>query len=218
MIKQVFKHLEKIYGPQYWWPAKTPFEVIVGAILTQNTSWSNVVKAIDNLKKREFLSFKKMLRVRPALLKECIRPAGYYNVKTKRLKNFLVFLQNECSGDLSRLFSQPLMKLRAKLLHVNGIGPETADSILLYAARKPIFVVDVYTKRIFSRIGLIREKETYESFQRMFMKSLPKSERVFNEYHALIVAHAKKDCLKIPRCRQCSLRPLCAYGRRQLLY
>ncbi|OIO37812.1 MAG: endonuclease [Candidatus Omnitrophica bacterium CG1_02_49_16] len=209
----LFRILKKSYGSQHWWPANTPFEVAVGAILTQNTSWANVERAIDLLKKAKLLSPKKMFRAPPRILLRCLRPAGFFNIKAKRLKNFLDFLFVEYGGSLKRLFAQPTANLRQKLLNVNGIGPETADSIILYAAEKPIFVVDAYTKRIFSRIGSIRETDSYDQVQGYFMRSLPGKTALFNEFHALIVEHAKRFCRVKPICDPCPLRLHCRFAK-----
>ena len=209
----IFKRLKKHFGPQHWWPANTPFEVVVGAILTQNTSWNNVEKAIQNLKKEKLLSVRAMLNAKPKVLANAIRPTGYFNVKAKRLAHFVRYLNEGYSGSLEKFFKRELSWLRAELLNIHGIGPETADSIILYAAHKPIFVVDAYTRRIFSRLGLIPEKADYHRVQQTFMSRLPRRTGLFNEYHALLVEHAKRLCRKIPRCHECPLQPDCPYGR-----
>ncbi|MFH0732935.1 MAG: endonuclease III domain-containing protein [Candidatus Omnitrophota bacterium] len=201
----------KIYGPRNWWPANSPFEVIVGAILTQNTSWRNVDKAIRNLKKKRKLSPRALHNIGKTELASLIRPSGYYNIKAKRLKSFIDFLFKKHKGSLKSLFSGAAGSLRAKLLNINGIGPETADSIILYAANKPVFVVDAYTKRILQRQGLIKKSASYEKVQQLFEGNLPKSSRLFNEYHALIVEHAKTICKKKPLCALCALRKDCKY-------
>jgi len=208
----IFKRLKRRYGPQHWWPAKTPFEVIVGAILTQNASWENAARAIQNLRSKKILSFSAMKKADTAALSSAIRPAGYFNVKARRLKNFIGFLDKEYSGDVGRLFREDLLGLREKLLGVNGIGPETADSIILYAAGKPIFVVDAYTKRVFSRLGFVKETASYGEIQDYFMKRLPRKAELFNEYHALIVEHAKRSCRSKPLCASCVLSSSCAYA------
>ena len=211
-LPALYKKLHKTYGPQHWWPAKTPFEVIVGAILTQNTAWGNVRKAILNLKRKNLLSVRRMSVVPRPVLAAAIRPAGYFNVKAQRLKNFMRFLDNAHGGKLKPLLSQRLPALRKGLLSVNGVGPETADSIALYAAKKSIFVVDAYTKRIISRIGLLPAFSSYETVQSYCMARLPRRRALFNEFHALLVEHAKRVCLKKPRCRLCALRSDCRYG------
>ncbi|NQT07367.1 MAG: endonuclease III domain-containing protein [Candidatus Omnitrophica bacterium] len=202
----IYRKLHKEFGPRDWWPADTPFEVIVGAILTQNTAWTNVEKAIRNLKKAKCLNPKGLSELSNDRLAGLIRPAGYYNIKAKRLKNFLKVLQKEFGGSLKRLFKLPLKRLREKLLSINGIGPETADSILLYAGKKPIFVIDAYTKRVLLRHGMIDDGATYEQMQAIFMKHLPRSVKLFNEYHALIVELAKGYCRKRAHCTLCPLK------------
>lgn len=206
IFHQIYQKLFSALGPQHWWPAQTPFEVMVGAILTQNTNWGNVEKAIGNLKKAKVLSPLSLKRISLKKLAQAIRPAGYFNVKSRRLKNFVEFFFKEYQGSLKRMSSVPLDGLRAKLLQVNGLGPETADSILLYALKKPIFVVDAYTKRIFYRHALISRDEDYHELQDKFMSHLALDVRVFNEYHALIVHIGKHYCRSNPRCESCPLR------------
>ncbi|MDB4349523.1 endonuclease III domain-containing protein [Omnitrophica bacterium] len=201
----IYDRLYKEFGPRGWWPADTPFEVIVGAILTQNTAWSNVEKAIRNLKAERLLDPSSLAAVRRDRLARLIRPAGYYNVKAKRLKNFTGILSREFGNDLKRLLGLPAGRLRKRLLDINGIGPETADSILLYAANRPIFVVDAYTKRILSRHKIIGDDATYDQIQSLLMKNLPNRARLFNEYHALFVQLGKEYCRKKPLCRVCPL-------------
>ena len=211
----VYQNLFKHYGPQHWWPADSAFEVIVGAVLTQNTAWSNVEKALDSLKQVKVLSANKILALSPMDLAKLIRSAGYFNVKAKRLQNFCHwFLQQ---GGMKKLQRWDDKSLRNGLLSVNGIGPETADDIMLYAFHRPVFVIDAYTRRIFSRLGLIKGEESYESLRRLFETALSKKIKqrdeqvsVYNEYHALIVLHAKDICRKKPRCDECSLRRQCA--------
>lgn len=203
---EIYHKLYSVFGPQGWWPAQTPLEVIVGAILTQNTSWQNVERAIGNLKKSGVLSFEKMQRLSNKRLARLIRPAGYYNVKAKRLKNFLEFLKKNYAGRLKQMTLKSAPALRAELLSINGIGPETADSILLYAFEKPVFVVDAYTRRIFSRHGLVSATIDYDGLQRFFVRSLPTSRKIFNEYHALLVRLGKEYCKKAAmRCQECPL-------------
>ncbi|MDP2941728.1 MAG: endonuclease III domain-containing protein [Candidatus Omnitrophota bacterium] len=206
-LKRIYKKLYASFGPQGWWPADSPFEVMVGAILTQNTNWLNVEKAIRNLKEKKLLDPLKLYRLPRAGLAGLIRPAGYYNIKAKRLKAFLKFFCGDCRADLQGLKRQDTAALRGKLLAVNGVGPETADSILLYALGKPTFVVDAYTKRIFFRHGLIKEDDQYHQVQNLFMQNLKNEVKLFNEYHALLVKLGKDYCLKNkPRCRICPLR------------
>ena len=205
-LGQVYKTLHRAFGHQAWWPGDTPFEVMVGAILTQNTAWTNVEKAIRNLKKARKLSFDSLRRISRGKLSHLIRPAGYFNVKADRLKCFMDFLYRECRGDPSRLKREALPALREKLLSVKGIGPETADSILLYALGKTSFVIDAYTRRIFSRHGLAAEGESYERWREIFTRALPADLDLYNDYHAQIVRTAKSYCLKRPRCEACPLR------------
>ncbi len=205
-IQEIYNSLFDRFGAQDWWPADTPFEVIIGAILTQNTSWSNVEKAIVNLKKAKVLTPTALSKITQKNLARLIRPAGYYNIKAKRLKNFLLFLQREYSGGLKKLSRLKTGSLRRKLLEVNGIGPETADSILLYAFNRPVFVIDAYTKRILTRHDLAQDSATYYDLQALFYGSLKKNTRIFNEYHALIVKLAKDHCRPTPRCAGCPLR------------
>lgn len=194
------------FGEQRWWPAKTRFEVIVGAILTQNTNWGNVERAIRNLKSAGLLTPEKMRAVDNDILAQAIRPAGYFNVKAGRLKNFLDHLFDSYDGKLAKLLKKEHLKLREELLSINGIGPETADSILLYAANKPAFVIDAYTKRILTRHGLIKDNVDYHGLQRLFTDNLKADVKVFNEYHALIVMTGKDFCkTKKPLCEACPL-------------
>jgi endonuclease-3 related protein len=203
----IYEKLFSYFGPQHWWPAQTPFEVIVGAILTQNTNWSNVEKAIDNLKKSYLLTPQKLYRLKQQKLARLIRSSGYYNIKAKRLKCFLEFFMKRYKGDIRKLTERDDQILREELLAVGGIGPETADSILLYALNKPVFVVDAYTKRILARHKIVGPDATYSQIQTIFMQGLPKNEKLFNEYHALLVRLGKEYCLKNePKCRICPLR------------
>ena len=206
-LNLIYRKLYSSFGPQYWWPAETPFEVMVGAILTQNTSWLNVEKAMGNIKKKKLLTPLKLLRLPEKRLARLIRPAGYYNIKAKRLKSFLDFIFKEYDASPRRMHAVSCGELRCKLLAVNGIGPETADSILLYALRKPVFVIDAYTKRIFSRHRLIRDKAGYEEVQNLFMQNLGNEVELFNEYHALLVKLGKDFCSKTkPKCGICPLK------------
>lgn len=203
---RIYDRLYAHFGPQSWWPGETPLEVMVGAVLTQNTNWTNVEKAIDNLKAGGQFSFAGLHSMPQELLAEHIRPSGYYNIKAGRLKNLFQMIVDEYEGELEFLFSDSLEDSRENLLKVKGVGPETADSILLYAAEKPIFVIDTYTHRIFSRHQLVEEDTDYFNLQQEFMDSLPEDVSLFNEYHALIVAVAKKFCKKTnPRCSECPL-------------
>lgn len=202
-----FQKALKDLGPQHWWPGETPFEVCVGAILTQNTNWKNVERAIANLKNRNLLEPGKLYALPPQELAGLIRPAGYFNIKTKRLRSFLKFLIEGYEGNLDRLFEGRLETLREKILSVKGIGPETADSMLLYAGAKPIFVVDAYTRRIFLRHEVISEEADYHEIQRHMMDHLPEEVGIFNELHALIVAIGKNWCKnREPDCGHCPWR------------
>jgi endonuclease-3 related protein len=206
-IQSVYKKLYCCFGPQHWWPAKGPFEVMVGAILTQNTNWLNVEKAIHNLKKNKLLNPTRLYRLSQKRLAALIRPAGYYNIKARRLKEFLIFFFKYYQGNLKKIAQKDPWLLRHQLLSVNGIGPETADSILLYALNKPAFVIDAYTKRILLRHRLIKAEATYEEAQELFRRNLKKDVKLFNEYHALLVKLGKEFCLKNkPRCDMCPLR------------
>jgi endonuclease-3 related protein len=209
IVESIYTSLLDHFGPQSWWPAESPFEVMVGAVLTQNTNWANVSRAIDTLKSENILSPALLQALPLDVLAEKIKPSGYYNLKAKRLKNLLDLLTEEIelSGSLESFFSQDRDMLREKLLQVKGIGPETADSILLYAAEKPIFVVDAYTHRFLVRHGLIGEESSYQEMQELFMDSLPEEAALYNEYHALIVRLGKEFCKKRnPLCRECPLR------------
>ncbi len=213
ILLKVYDRLYKTYGPQHWWPGDTPFEVIVGAILTQNTNWGNVEKAIANLKAEGILSPEGLRDVNHNHLALLIKPSGYFNIKAGRLKHFINHLYKRHSGSLKKLFSLELNELRHDLLSVKGIGPETADSILLYAGGYPTFVVDAYTVRIFHRLGLLPEDVTYHEVQEIFMDSLPEDVKLFNEYHALIVRLGKESCKPKPRCEGCSLKgEFCNYA------
>lgn len=202
----IYKKLYQYFGPQNWWPADTPFEIMVGAILTQNTNWGNVEKAILNLKKEKLLSADRLYRLSHQKMSRLIKPTGYYNIKTRRLKAFLEFFLNNYQGSIKRMSSVDTQQLRQELLSVNGIGQETADSILLYALNRPVFVIDAYTKRIFSRHHFVKEKEEYSQAQSLFMENLKNDTHLFNEYHALLVRLGKEFCLKTkPRCPICPL-------------
>ncbi|MBD3249439.1 hypothetical protein GF336_05320 [Candidatus Woesearchaeota archaeon] len=222
-IQHIYYILHKTYGSQGWWPTtlednlhptyhgkkhseKQKFEIIVGAVLTQNTSWKNAEKAIFNLNKDKSLSIEKLRPIRKDKLASLIRPSGYFNQKAERLKIISDFFSKNPLSDFKKLSTE---KARDILLSIKGIGPETADSILLYAFSKPIFVIDAYTKRIFSRIGLCNRRCDYSELQDVFHKSLPKRHKIFNEYHALIVELAKRHCTKKPSCRSCPINRIC---------
>jgi len=228
MLKKIYEHLLKEFGHQGWWPVtpsgscrgdnlepiyglrarieKQKLEIIFGAILTQNTSWKNVEKSIIELNKNNLFDIGKILKIKHDELAILIKSSGYYNQKAKKLKNMCVFLKKY---PIKHLEKMELAKARELLLNVNGIGPETADSILLYAFDKPIFVVDAYTKRFLARLGLIKPDAGYEEVQALFMKELPKDTELFKEYHALIVEVAKRACKKNQKCDLCALKRLC---------
>lgn len=193
------------FGAQHWWPGETRLEVMVGAILTQNTNWGNVEKAICNLKERGLLAVETLHTISPERLAKEIRPAGYYNIKAKRLKNLVRFLMEQYEGSLENLDDEETEYLREQLLTVNGIGQETADSILLYALERPLFVVDAYTHRILLRHGMAEEQVDYHDLQGMFVDNLPAEVNLFNEFHALIVRTGKAYCRTSPRCPDCPL-------------
>jgi endonuclease-3 related protein len=201
-------------GPQGWWPAETPFEVVVGAVLTQNTNWKNVERAIANLKREGLLDPRALDEVDAERLGEVIRPAGYFRLKARRLKNLMHVLARRFGGDLDALFALSTGALRETVLAVSGIGPETADSILLYAAGRPVFVVDAYTARILYRHGLIEGGATYDDLQSLFHGALAEDADLFGEYHALLVAVGKEWCKRrVPRCAGCPLEPLLEPGQ-----
>ncbi|MEW8507759.1 MAG: endonuclease III domain-containing protein [Candidatus Thiodiazotropha sp.] len=204
---EIYARLFERYGAQHWWPAESPFEVMVGAVLTQNTAWSNVEKAIANLKTLHGgLSLESLLETPQEMLATALRPAGYFNLKTKRLLSLCRFLQRH--QDLQQLKTA---RLRTALLSVHGIGPETADDILLYAFNRCVFVIDAYTRRLFSRLGLVDAKSGYESLRKGFEAALGSDCELFSEYHALIVVQAKQQCRTRPLCENCPLYDLCVY-------
>ncbi len=213
-LEKIYKRLFAHFGPQHWWPGETSFEIAVGAILAQNTSWNNASRAIENLKKARLLNPKSLRQLPIKKLAQGIRSSGYFNQKARKLKMFLQYLQSRYGGRMGNMQKAALPKLREELLKINGIGPETADSILLYALHKPIFVVDAYTKRVLARHSLISWNASYDEIQGFFLGNLPKSVRFFNEYHALIVALGKKLCHKTyPKCNLC---PLASIGKLQI--
>lgn len=209
-LLQIYDSLFRRYGALNWWPADTPFEVCVGAILTQNTNWNNVEKAIANLKREGLLTLEAIDAVSHDFLAEQIRPSGFFNVKSVRLKGFVEWLLRR-HGSLDGMFAGDWQPLRDELIAVRGIGPETCDSILLYAGDKPSFVVDAYTRRLFSRLGLVDEKDDYHSVRSFFMQHLPPQVSLFNEYHALIVEQCKRHCRKKPSCDGCPLGDVCSH-------
>lgn len=206
LLRQFYETLYAAYGPQHWWPGQTPTEVIVGAILTQNTAWRNVERAIDNLRSAHALDFAVLAEMPAETLAELIRPAGTFQVKARRLKSFVGWLEERYGGDLDRMFATPLHALREELLSVSGIGRETADAILLYAGNLPTFVVDAYTARILCRHGLIDREAGYDEIKDTFESNLPVDAAMFNEYHALLVQVGKTHCRPRPKCDGCPLR------------
>ncbi|MGC8716406.1 MAG: endonuclease III domain-containing protein [bacterium] len=206
LLYKVFTVLYDTFGPQHWWPGETPLEIIIGAILTQNTNWKNVEKAIYNLKTKGMLSVEGILENRD-VVKELIKPAGYYNIKVARLINMMERIKEYNS--LDEFLKLPMENLRGELLRIKGIGLETADSILLYAGNYPIFVVDSYTRRIFSRLGIIKGDEPYEKIQHIVMENLPRKVSIYNEFHALLVELGKRNCKKMPIHNGCPLYSLC---------
>jgi endonuclease III related protein len=204
-LKKIYQRLLKAYGPQHWWPGETPFEVIVGAMLVQNTNWKNVEKAIANLRDADLVDPHSLVQLPVEELEELLRPAGYFRVKARRLSNLMQWLVDRYDGSLEAMFQTPLAQLRDELLGVNGVGPETADSILLYAGNLPTFVVDTYTYRVMTRHGWIGFEAEYDDLKEFFESSLPDDVRMFNEFHALLVRVGKEHCGTSPKCTGCPL-------------
>lgn len=207
-IRNIYDRLFDAFGPQHWWPGDTPFEIAVGAILTQNTNWSNVEKAIANLKKEGLMNFRSLHASPHDRIAKLIRPSGYFNIKAKRLRNFMEFMSQEYNGSLRQMMKKDLPDIRRQLLSVSGIGPETADSIILYALGKPVFVIDAYTKRVLSRHNILDYDKGYAAFQQLFHGALPEDAGLFNEYHALFVRLAKEYCRTKPLCEACPLKEM----------
>ncbi|MHC4203778.1 MAG: endonuclease III domain-containing protein [Planctomycetota bacterium] len=207
-LSEIYQLFYEAFGPQHWWPGENSFEIVTGAILTQNTNWANVEKAIENLKATENLTPDKLHRIDISKLAELIRPAGYYNIKAKRLKNFINWLFDNYDGKMSDLELVDTEQLRAELLSIKGVGRETADSILLYALSRPVFVVDAYTARIVLRHELIDPGADYEQLRELFESNLPEDVRLYNEYHALLVRVGKEFCKPKARCSGCPLEGL----------
>jgi endonuclease-3 related protein len=205
-LEKVYQRLLDCFGPQQWWPAQSPFEVLVGTILTQNTSWKNVERAIDNLREAGALEPERLYQLPLGELEELIKPAGYFRLKAKRLRNLLRYLIERFDGSLEVMFATSLGTLREELLAINGIGPETADSILLYAGKLPTFVVDTYTYRVMARHGWIDFETDYHSLKDYFESSLERDPALYNEFHALLVRVGNEYCRKTPQCDEC---PLC---------
>ena len=215
-LLDVYQRLYAAYGPQRWWPGETPFEVIIGAILTQSAAWTNVEKAIANLKAADALSAAGLARLSEEELARMVYPAGYYNAKARKLKAFVEMVRSSFGGEVERLLAAPQEELRKLLLNTHGIGPETADSILLYAAGRPTFVIDAYTRRLFRRLGVAAAQENYESWQSLFTTNLEADAPLFNEYHALIVRHGKEVCRLEPLCEACALLEVCPTGQARM--
>jgi endonuclease III related protein len=206
LFLNMFHAMLDALGPSRWWPAETPFEVAVGAVLTQNTSWANVERALSGLKAAGPFDARSLLALPDGMLAERIRPAGYFRLKARRLKNLLELVVRDCDGDITRLAETDLDTARQKLLSVSGVGPETADSILLYALGLPSFVVDAYTARICHRHALVAEDADYETLRELFMDALPPDVALYNEFHALLVRVGNSWCRpRAPRCRECPL-------------
>ena len=210
-VPDVYRKLFAANGHQRWWPGDSAFEIMVGAVLTQNTAWTNVEKAITNLKNAGALTPQAIVKAHPKKLAGWLKPSGYFNIKARRVKAMCAWLMAQ--GGVRRLARIPTPELRHALLAVHGIGPETADDILLYAFHRPVFVIDAYTRRIFQRLGLIAGKEDYETLRQFFEKALDSDVQLFNEYHALIVIHGKDVCKKKPLCNHCCLAKRCCYRR-----
>lgn len=208
-LKEIYKKLFSCYGPQHWWPGDSPFEIMLGAILTQNAAWINVERAIDNLKSHDCLTPRKILDTPVSQLAEWLKPSGYFNIKTQRVRHYCQWYID--AGELAALSLCDTSSLRKQLLAVNGVGPETADDILLYAFERPVFVIDAYTRRLFSRLQLVEHDATYEALRHQFETGLKSDVPLFNEYHALIVRHAKQVCKKRPDCCSCCLFRECSF-------
>lgn len=212
-LSEVFERLLAEFGPQYWWPGDSPLEVMVGAVLVQNTAWKNVERAIANLRDEGLMEPNALFALPAEELAQLIRPAGYFQVKAKRLRNLLKFVIEEFDGSLEAMFGRDLSTLREQLLGIHGIGPETADAILLYAGKRPTFVVDTYTHRVLARHGWIGYEADYHEIKDYFESSLPADEALYNEYHALLVRVGKEYCRKTgPKCEECPLREMLPTG------
>jgi endonuclease-3 related protein len=205
-LLKIFDMLLKSFGKRNWWPGETELEIIIGAVLTQNTSWKNVEKAIDNLKYYNALDLQTLFKMDREMLALIIKPSGFYNIKSSRLKNIINVIYNDYSSNILNLKELDMFNARKRLLKINGIGKETADSIILYALNKPIFVIDVYTKRFLKNHRLYKEESDYDTIQRFFMKNLPNDTYLFNEFHALIVYLCQNFCKKVPLCSKCPLK------------
>ena len=212
VLLEIYHRLFKEYGPQHWWPAETPLEVILGAILTQSVAWTGVERALNNLKEAGYVSIQALQDIPEDELATLLRPSGYFNAKAKKVKAFIQHLWDNYDGNLGSMLSREITDLRPELLSIHGIGEETADDIVLYAAGQPSFVIDSYTRRVISRLGMAPSKESYGSYQSVFHEGLPSEPDLFNEYHALLDEHAKVTCRKQPLCAACCLRDMCSTG------
>lgn len=218
LLREIYGRLYQRYGPQCWWPGEGSLDVAIGAILTQAAAWTNVERAISNLKEADCWSLAALHRCTQEELARIIRPSGYFNAKARKLKAFSEHVVRHYGGDLGDFLGQELGPLRSELLSIHGIGPETADDILVYAAGKPSFVIDAYTRRIVQRLGVMPQgaRQGYGAFQALFHDHLPREVPLFNEYHALLDRHAKEACTKTPQCEGCCLRDICATGKTSL--
>ena len=207
-LTRIYDLMSAHFGPTHWWPGDTPFEIAAGAVLTQNTAWTNVEKAIANLKRENLLSPRAILECPNGTLERALAPSGYFRVKTKRLRSFCAYLVERYGGSMARMAKRPLEQLRPELLGVHGIGAETADDILLYACEKIVFVIDAYTRRIFSRHGLVPEKIAYEHLRAFFETHVEPDLHRYKEYHGLIVWTGKEFCRRNPKCSECPLGPM----------
>ena len=212
-ILGVYQTILEWYGPQKWWPAESNIEIIVGAILTQATAWTNVEKALSNLKTADVLSLTKLNSISQSELENLIRPCGAFRVKARRIKAFISHVYDKYVDHLDTFLSRDIVHLRKELLSIYGVGNETADAIILYAAQKPSFVIDSYTRRILSRLKLAPISNSYKSYQELFHENLPLDQSLYSEYHALLVFLAKDVCHKIPVCDRCCLIKICPTGR-----
>jgi endonuclease-3 related protein len=212
-VRELYDRLFAVYGPQNWWPGDGPFDVIVGAILTQNTNWTNVEKALESLRNGGVWSFGTIERTDRDQLGELIRSSGYFNQKARKLHEFAALVNNDFHGELDGLLILPMVELRTRLLGIWGIGEETADDIILYAAGKPSYVIDTYTRRIVDRLGWHVGGNRYVDYQSLFTERLPDEAPLFNEFHALLDEHAAGVCRPTPKCEECCLREICATGQ-----
>lgn len=211
-LQKAYDRLYTAYGPQHWWPGETPFDVLVGAVLVQGVAWPNVERAIANLQAADAMSPLAIHKLPQVELEQLVRPCGYYRVKAGRLRNLIDWLMQHHGGSVEKMLQVETAELRRQLLSVNGIGPETADSILLYAAQRPAFVVDAYTRRVLERHGWIEPGASYDQMKELFEQNLPRDTQFYNEYHALIVAVGNKHCSRTPKCEGCPLKKMLPRG------